>query len=181
MRMCRAFMRAGAVAVAAWLAGWVGCAETVAPSDGWGMTDLPDVFPTAKDVVAASKAAVETRYPMVSALERSGSVIAFSPVFMDGGSKSRKQISVVALRNFTGAYEPVVRVRQFVEVGMPPLGTDPESANVSAAVPLVTHKWQALDFLPYEEQELYDDILARLADAKARGTKKAGEDKVGRR
>jgi len=100
---------------------------------------------------------------MSSASPENGQVFALTPVTMDGASKSRKQISELALRNFTGAYEPVVRVRQLIDVAQPPVKSDPESGSVTQAQPLAFHEWQALDFLPYEEQEIYDAILAKLS------------------
>jgi hypothetical protein len=140
-----------------------GCHETMVPSTGWGMTDLPDTYPPKEAVFEAAREVIQQRYPMSSASAEHGQVFALTPVTMDGTYKSRKQISVLALRNFTGAYEPVVRVRQLVEVAQPPLKSDPESGNLVQAKPLAFNKWQALDFLPFEEQEIYDAILAKLS------------------
>jgi hypothetical protein len=131
------------------------------------MTDLPDAYPAASDVLDAAKGVIGERYPLSSSSAEGGFVYALTPVAMDGASKTRKQISVYALRNFTGAYEPVVRVRQYVEVGSPELKVDPESASPRRAAPIAGNKWQALDFLPYEEQEIYDAILERLVEKEA--------------
>lgn len=141
----------------------VGCAETVGPSTGWGLTDLPEAYPTQTDVLEAAKAVVEAQYPMSAASMEGGFVYALAPVVMDGASKTRKQISVYALRNFTGAFEPVVRVRQYVEVGSPILKADPESASPHRSAPIAGNEWHALDNMPYEEQAIYDAILERLA------------------
>lgn len=141
----------------------LGCAETMGPASGWGVTDLPDTYPAQADVLEAAKGVIGERYRLSSASTEGGFVYALGPVVMDGGSKTRKQISVYALRNFTGAFEPVVRVRQYVEVGSPELKVQPESASSSRAAPIAGNQWHALDNLPYEEQAIYDAILQRLA------------------
>jgi hypothetical protein len=143
--------------------GLVGCHETVGPSSGWGLTNLPDTQPDFERAMAAARAVVQDRYPMSGASDQGGFLVALTPVVMDGGSKTRKEISVFLRRNFTGAYDPVVRIRKFVDVATPELRANPESANAARAMPVVDNEWHALDYLPYEEQELYDAILEKIA------------------
>lgn len=107
---------------------------------------------------------------MSAVSEQAGFVVAVTPVRMDGGSKTRKEISVLVRRNFTGAYDPVVRVRQFVEIGSPTVSASPETANAAWAVPVAGNEWHAIDYLPYEEQALYDAILLRVAPAAPAGS-----------
>lgn len=140
-----------------------GCHESPSPASGWGLTHFPPTAPGYEQVLDAVQQVISERYPMSAVSREVGFVVALTPVRMDGGSKTRKEISVLVRKNFTGAYDPVVRVRQFVEVGMPSLDSDPETANIGRAAPLARNEWQALDYLPYEEQALYDAILERIS------------------
>jgi len=144
---------------------WVwnsGCYESPTPSEGYGLIDLPDTPPGYDAVLDAAASVIQERYPSSSLSRRSGLVLANTPVVMDGGSKTRKMISVRVLRMFTGAYEPEVRVRKEVEVGFPETNANPETANAALAKPVASNMWQTLDYLPYEEQELYDAIQAKV-------------------
>ena len=171
MSFARTLQLTCAIGALSWIAG---CAEPVAPSQGWGLVDLPDVSPTSGEVLAAAKTVIQERYPRSSFSEKSGVVLALGPVTMDGGSKTRTQISVLAKRNYTGAYEPVVRVSYCVEVGQPGLLADPESGNMARAQPIRKQRWHVLDYRPYEEQEIYDAILDELVANAARAREAKG-------
>lgn len=142
---------------------FAGCYDSPSPANGWGLSPLPATPPAYDQVFQAAKSVVQERYPMSAVSEEAGFIVALTPVRMDGGSKTRKEISVLVRRNFTGAYDPVVRVRQFVEIGSPTLSANPETANAAWAAPLAGNEWHAVDYLPYEEQALYDAILQRVA------------------
>jgi len=153
----------------------VSCQGPAEPSTGWGYQALPETPPTQEMLLGAAKAAIAERYPMYAVSERSGFVYALSPVTLEGASKARRQISVVLLRNFTGAYEPVVRVRQYVEVGSPAGKADPGSGNTGLAKPLAADEWLPLDYLPYEEQQIYEAIFKKLAQQGGAAKDAAGQ------
>jgi len=129
--------------------------------------NLPDTRPHQSEVLQAAKEVIAERYPQSTASEKAGYVIALSPVSMDGTWKTKKQISVVLVRNYTGAYEPVVRVWKLVESGSPTIANNPDAPGysymITEATPFATNEWTPLDYLPFEEQEIYDAILAKLA------------------
>ncbi len=178
-RISHAATRVAGLAAMVGFLSLVGCHESPTPSQGWGLVDLPDTPPARKDVLTAARSAIAEAYPhsATSCSPDSGFVIAVTPVEMTGGSKTRKQISVMVLRNFTGAYEPVVRVRQFVEVGSPGVRANPESGNAVYAVPLANNEWHTLDYLPYEEQALYDTIMKKLEEAGERPVARGEADR----
>jgi hypothetical protein len=128
--------------------------------------NLPQTGPQEADVLRAAREVIAERYPQSTASEKAGYVIALSPVTLDGAWKTKKQISVVLVRNYTGAYEPVVRVRKLVASNSP-VATNPEAAaysyTITEAVPFAMNEWTLMDDLPLEEQEIYDAILAKLA------------------
>jgi hypothetical protein len=127
-----------------------------------GCQELPEPRVSRESVLEATKEVVAKRYPMYRASEEGAWVYAVGPVEMQGASKTRKQVSVRVLQNFTGSYDPEVRIRQYAEIGTTPMGGDPEAASVSLAHPLAANQWQPLEYLYYEEQEIYDEIRARL-------------------
>ena len=127
-----------------------------------GCLNLPEPKVSQEAVFAAAEEVVAKRYPMYSASKETGWVYALSPVEMNGGSKTQKQISVLVTRNFTGSYNPQVRVRQYVETGAVAHSANPDSSSPLLAVPMARNRWQALDYMRYEEQAIYDEILARL-------------------
>lgn len=133
--------------------------------------NLPDTRPHQAEVLQAAREVIAERYPQSTASEKAGYVIALSPVSMDGTWKTKKQISVVLVRNYTGAYEPVVRVWKLVESGSPAITNNPDAPGTSYSItdanPFATNEWTPLDYLPFEEQEIYDAILAKLANRKA--------------
>jgi len=128
----------------------------------FGCQELPDPRVSRESVLDATKEVVAKRYPMYRASEEGAWVYAVGPVEMQGASKTRKQVSVRVLRNFTGSYDPEVRIRQYVEIGTTPMGGDPESSSVSLAHPLAANQWRPLEYLYYEEQEIYDEIRTKL-------------------
>ena len=135
---------------------------TAAPFLG-GCQNLPEPKVSQRAVFAAAEEVVAQRYPMYAVSRESGFVYAVSPVEMNGGSKTKKQISVLATRNLTGSYAPQVRVLRYVEIGTPSTGANPESASANyLATPVDANRWQALDYLRYEEQAIYDEIMQRL-------------------
>lgn len=117
-------------------------------------------------VVQAAAAVIQERYPQSSAQLGPSQVVAITPTEMTGSSKSRRQISVIIRQNYTGNYEPVVRVLKVVDWASVGWDADPETAQVTRAHPLRGNEWHPLDYLPYEEQELYDAIRARIAPAR---------------
>ena len=110
-------------------------------------------------VFDAAKAVISSKYPMSQCSERKGFLVALTPTELEGATRTRKQISVLIWRNFTGAYEPVVKVRQYVQMESPYTKADPGSGNAALAKPLGRTEWQFLDDRPYEEQEIYEAIL----------------------
>lgn len=115
-----------------------------------------------KAVFQAAKEVIEARYAYTAASQGNGFVVATTPIRMDGNSKTRRQISVFAQRNYTGNFEPVVRVRKVVEVGEPILNSDPETDDLGKAVPLARNEWKTLCYLPNEEEELTHAILSKI-------------------
>jgi hypothetical protein len=108
---------------------------------------------------------INERYPMSALSERGGFLYATTPVELTANSRTQKQISVIVQRNFTGAYIPIVAVRLYSDVGTPSFRGNPDSPNTAFypdANPLALPEWQALDYLPYEGQEVYEAILKRL-------------------
>ncbi len=127
-----------------------------------GCYNLPEPKVTEHAVFQAAREVIEGRYPQTAASENNGFLVALTPVKIEGSSKTRKQISVLVQRNYTGNYEPVVKVRRVVEVGTPYLGSNPETADLGAAAPLATNEWRTLDDLPYEEEDITSAIWKKL-------------------
>lgn len=128
-------------------------------------SSLPNTPPSRAAVFEAAKEVISERYPLSAPSERGGFVYALTPVELTANSPTRKQISVIVQRNFTGAYDPIVKVRLYADVGTPSLTGNPDSPNSAFypdANPLALPGWQVLDYLPYEEQEIHDGILKKL-------------------
>jgi hypothetical protein len=119
------------------------------------------VFKAARDVIAA-------RYPNCLWSEENGYLLARTPVTLDGHYKTRKMISVLVRQTYLG-HEPIVRVTRLVDIGEPALKNNPEapllSYRITDTIPFAENEWLALDYAKYEEQEIYDAILARLYPA----------------
>jgi hypothetical protein len=127
---------------------------------------FPDTPPRQNELFQAAREVIAERYPMSATSEKAGYLIAMSPVRMDGTWKTRKQISVLLVRNYTGAHDPVVRVWTLVDRGEPTIPNDPEapgySYTITDARPFAKNEWTPLVNLPHEEQEIYDAIIAKL-------------------
>lgn len=126
--------------------------------------ELPKTGPSAKAVQDAAREAIAERYPMSAASEsrpEEGIVTAVTSPTMEGGAKTQRRISVVIRRNYTGAYEPVVRVRQFVDMATPLEGL-PDGGSPALAAPLDKNRWRLMGYLEYEEDELTAAILRKL-------------------
>ena len=121
------------------------------------------VFQAAKEVIAA-------RYPNCRWSEENGFLLARTPIALDGSYKTRKMISVLVRQTYLG-HEPIVRVTRLVDIGEPKLKNDPEAPLVSYRLtdttPFAEHDWLALEYAKYEEQEIYEAILAKLYPAPA--------------
>ena len=130
-----------------------------------GCQQLPETPPPRAAVFEAAKEVLSERYPTSAASERNGFLYAVTPVELTGNSRTRKQISVIVRRNFTGGYDPIVEVRQYADVGTPSMRGNPDSPNAvfyPDANPLALPDWQVLDYLHYEGQEIYEAILQKL-------------------
>src|SRR4029453_19333475 len=130
-----------------------------------GCETLPRPTVSQQAVLEAAKQVIAERYPTSSAVSQEGPqvyVVAVSPVRTEAAWKTRKQISVIVQQNYTGNYTPVVVVRLDEEVGDLYAKSNPESPTFVHAAPLQDNKWRPLDRLLYEEQEIYDAILAKL-------------------
>jgi hypothetical protein len=129
---------------------------------GCSLYDLPDTPPGRDQVFAAAQAVIQERYPMSTAVKKSDHLFALTPVEVMGGSKARRKISVWVKQNYTGAWEPAVRVVLQEEYAQPPFEGDPSSVHPDAAMPVVKERWRPLEYLPVEEQELTEAIRARI-------------------
>lgn len=127
-----------------------------------GCYNLPEPKVTERAAFEAARQVIESRYPLSASSVENGFVVATTPVALEGNTKTRKQISVVMKRNYTGSYEPVVRVRHLAEVGTPFPKSDPQTDDLGVAVPLAQDEWRTLGYLPNEEVELSNAILAKL-------------------
>lgn len=129
--------------------------------------ELPKTGPSAKAVHDAAREAIAEHYPMTAASEsrpEEGFVTAITSPAMEGGAKTQRRISVVIRRNYTGAYEPVVVVRQFIDMATPLEGS-PEAESPALAAPLDKNRWRLMGRLEYEEDELTAAILRKLGTA----------------
>jgi hypothetical protein len=127
--------------------------------------ELPRTGPSQTAVLEAAKSVIQERYPMSAASERPENgafVTAVTLPAMDGGLLTRKQISVIMRQNYTGAWEPVVTVRQYMNVATPSLEGDPGNTSPALAVPLDEHRWRSMGYLEYEQDELTQAIFQKL-------------------
>jgi hypothetical protein len=140
---------------------------SLAPLGGCRLYDLPETGPAEESVFAAAEQVILSHYPMATATRRSNAVLALTPVRMDGGYPSRTQITVHVAQNYTGAWEPRVRVTRHVDVAEPPLDANPDSDAPGNAHPVVRTHWKPLVHLDYEAERLRDEILAALSPSAA--------------
>ena len=137
---------------------WI-CA--VACLSGCGVYEIPQTGAPEERVLEATRDVITDRYPMSITSEDYAYVLALTPAEAVSGSTTKKQISVRLVQNYTGSYEPIVRVRQYVDMATASLDGDP-AAHPSLANPFADHRWRAMGFLEYEEQELRDAIREKL-------------------
>lgn len=123
---------------------------------------LPQTGPGVDEVFAAAKQVIQDQYPMSAPVTRSNVIVAVSNGELDGSYKTRRQITVRLRRNYTGAWDPQVRVVKHVETSEPRLAADPESPDPGHAHPVGFRKWTPLQHMTYEEQELRERILKAL-------------------
>lgn len=123
---------------------------------------LPETAPQQETVFKAAREALSERYPRTSTSKGQTHVYSITGVVLDGGSKTRKAISVRVVRNYTGAYEPIVTVTQYFDWGEAPLASDIESPFVTQNQVMYKARWRPLSRLPHEEAELYDAIMSKL-------------------
>ena len=126
----------------------------------------PASNPPEEAVYKAAESVIKEKYALSGTFRNSSSFMALTPVEMDGGYKSRKQISVLVRRTYIGGWEPIVRVTKLIDTGRPPMSNNVEAPalawKVTEAVPFALNDWEPIDYLPYEEQEIYDEILRRV-------------------
>ncbi len=132
------------------------------------VTHEVDGGPSNEQVFEVAQEVLLERYSFVSPVRKSGLVMALTPIEMFGANKSRKQITIHIKQNYIGAWEPTVRVVQYIEVGEPLMGADPEGYHPGVAMPVAVHKWQPLSYLPVEANSIRDNILQKLAMPVAR-------------
>jgi len=127
----------------------------------------PASTPSEEAVYTAAASVIKEKYPLSGTFRNSSSFMALTPVEMDGGYKSRKQISVLVRRTYIGGWEPIVRVTKLIDTARPTMSNNVEAPalawKVTEAVPFAVNDWEPIDYLPYEEQEIYDEILRRVA------------------
>ena len=130
--------------------------------------ELPPTGPGAKAVLDAATGVIAERYPMTASSvvnPEEGFVNAITSPAMEGGAKTRRRISVIVRRNYTGAYEPVVRVRQDVDMATPLEGLPTGTGSPALASPLDQNRWRVMGYLELAEQALTEAILRRLGTA----------------
>jgi hypothetical protein len=130
--------------------------------------ELPETGPSARAVLDAAREVIAARYPMSAASEpnaEQGFVTAITPPAMEGGAKTQRRISVIVRRNYTGAYEPMVRVRQYVDMATPLEGSPTRTDSPALASPLDQNRWRVMGYLELEEQALTEAILRKLGTA----------------
>ena len=128
-----------------------------------GCQNLPETQPSKGAVFKAAKEVISERYPMSAASEGNGFLNAITPVAMDGATKTYKVITVWVKQNGIGAYEPVVTVHQFADTRSPDVAPTHRSQLFVEVPAIVAPEWQLLDGLPYEEVEISQAILQRIA------------------
>ncbi|MCZ6793558.1 MAG: hypothetical protein O7J95_08095 [Planctomycetota bacterium] len=129
---------------------------------GCELYEIPENGPGRQAVFEAARRVMLERYPQAMPVERSGLILLVTPVEMDGAYASRKKITVYVARNYTGAWEPRVRVEKHIEIEEPFLASDPDGESPGDANPAVARRWKPLMFLPMEEKALTDRILQDL-------------------
>jgi len=77
----------------------------------------PASTPPEEAVYRAAESVIKEKYALSGTYRNSSSFMALTPVEMDGGYKSRKQISVLVRRTYIGGWEPIVRVTKPIEAG----------------------------------------------------------------
>jgi hypothetical protein len=129
--------------------------------------EMPKTGPSAQAVLDAAREVITARYPMSAASQgtpEEGFVAAVTPPALEGGAKTQRRISVIVRQNYTGAYEPVVRVRQYVDMATP-LNGSPQAESPALAAPLDENRWRVMGYLEYEEQELTQAIFQKLGSS----------------
>ena len=126
-------------------------------------TMFPETGPGQAAILDATQAVLKERYPDSTGYAgRYAQVYSITPIGMEGGSRSRKQISVAVRQNFTGAYEPLVSVTQYFDNSTAPLTGDPNSPLTSSNPVFPGDRWSPLTRLPMEEVAIYRAIMAKV-------------------
>ena len=117
--------------------------------------------PTRAAVLAAVSEVIQERYPMSRTHTTDGYVLAVTPAKLEGATRTKRSISVMVEQNYTGAYEPFVRVRHDVDVATPIVG-EVSSTNPVKASPFGRERWRPMGHLELEEDALATAILSRI-------------------
>lgn len=129
---------------------------------GLGCYTVPEGKVPLDAALSAAREVLTERYPMSWATLKDDVLVAVTPMEVEGATKVRKQISIIMQRNYTGNYEPIVRVRKSFDVGAPYYRPNPETDNLALAAPVAAPEWRHYDDMLLEEQALYDAILQKL-------------------
>ena len=130
---------------------------------GCSVNELPTTGAPRNAVLDATREAIAEQYSdMNIASADLGYVLALSPPAIEGATTTKRQISVRLVQNYTGAYEPIVRVRHYFDIATPSMEGDPAAHPISAS-PFADHEWKPMGFLPHEEEALRAAIREKLA------------------
>lgn len=127
-----------------------------------GCYQLPETRPGKDEVFQAAESVILERYPMAVPIRDSQMLLARTPVEMEAAYLSCLQITVHVTQNFTGAWEPTVRVAKYIETGEPPLGGDPQADTPAEAHLVARNEWTPLAYMQAEAVAIQKEILARV-------------------
>jgi len=123
--------------------------------------NLKATEPTRSAVLDAVSEVIHNRYPMSRTHSEDGYVLAVTPVTLEGVTRTKRSISVRVLQNYTGGFEPVVRVRHDFDAATPEVGevstTDPVKAS-----PFGRERWRPMGYLTLEEEALAAAIREKI-------------------
>ncbi|HVR73252.1 MAG TPA: hypothetical protein VMT52_02930 [Planctomycetota bacterium] len=129
---------------------------------GLGCSTVPEGKVPRDAVFRAASEVLTERYPQSWSTLKDDVLVAVTPMEVEGATKVRKQISIMIGRNYTGNYEPIVRVRKSFDLGSPHYRPNPETDNLALAAPVAAPEWRHYDDMLLEEKDLYDAILQKL-------------------
>jgi len=123
---------------------------------------LPPQGPARQDVLETASDVVRERYPMSTVSMDGGYLLAVTSPQMEGGARTMRRISVLVEQNYTGHFQPLVRVQHDVDVATPTVA-EVDATHPLKASPFGKSRWRVMGYLEHEEVALTRAILDKLS------------------